>query len=241
MLPPMPARQWVSIDTSHFHVDGAAALPLQWSRKHHGKHAIVAELAEFGPAGRRTGNEVGAAPDARHDAGRRTAVQRMRDLMERKQQRNAWRTEKRHLDAMRDSSTLAIAAGEEHLQGLRRGPPGRAQGGKGKRARAQAVSEAAAQEAAVLPSAKRWQRLKELFKLHDTHKDGTVSNEVRLVPARMPYKRAYVDARVRALSPRHLPEVGQYHNGAGPKGFHDGQICEHNELTRRVCCLTRSL
>ena len=217
MLPPMPARQWVSIDTSHFHVDGAAALPLQWSRKHHGKHAIVAELAEFGPAGRRTGNEVGAAPDARHDAGRRTAVQRMRDLMERKQQRNAWRTEKRHLDAMRDSSTLAIAAGEEHLQGLRRGPPGRAQGGKGKRARAQAVSEAAAQEAAVLPSAKRWQRLKELFKLHDTHKDGTVSNEVRLAPARMPYKCAYVDARVHALSPRQLPEVGQYHNGAGPE------------------------
>ena len=100
-----------------------------------------------------------------------------------------------------------------------RGTGGRAQGGKGKRARAQAVSEAAVQEAAVLPSAKRWQRLKELFKLHDTHRDGTVSNEVRLVRARMPYTFECVDACVHARSQRQHPELGQNHNGAGPEVF----------------------
>ena len=60
----------------------------------------------------------------------RTAIQRVQRLIERKQQRDTWRMERRHVEAIRDLSELAVATDS---QGDSR-PAGHRQGVKGRRA-----------------------------------------------------------------------------------------------------------
>lgn len=51
------------------------------------------------------------------EAGVITALQRVQLLKKRKEERNSWRMERRHFDAMRDPSDLVVAGGEK--QGVR--------------------------------------------------------------------------------------------------------------------------
>ena len=98
-----------------------------------------------------------------------TAKQRVQRLVQRKQERNIWRMEKRHLDAVRDASDLAIEIGTH-----RRQPAGRTCGGKERRDDAHLEAE----NRANLNPEQRWLLLNELFRNNDLNKNGTVPNTV---------------------------------------------------------------
>jgi len=101
--------------------------------------------------------------------------QRVQRIVQRKQERDSWRTERRHLDALRDPSELTIAGREQ--QG--RHAVGRAHGGKGKRAlHASAAMASMVEDPSSMMPADRWRMLNELFRDSDLNRDGTVPNSV---------------------------------------------------------------
>ena len=97
------------------------------------------------------------------------AVQRVQRLIRRKQERESWRMERRHVDAIRDPSELAIAGREQHG----RAPAGRVHGRSGRQRHGQGGVVQA-----QLPDEpeERWKAMNVEFRYHDLHKDGTVSN-----------------------------------------------------------------
>ena len=105
--------------------------------------------------GRPSPGGPGAAPT--------TAVQRVQRLVQRKQERDAWKMERRHLDAVRGAEELALSAGGEEL--ARRPPAGRMRGGKG-------------EWALDMTPDQRWQLLTDSFASNDLENDGTVPNAV---------------------------------------------------------------
>jgi hypothetical protein len=118
-----------------------------------------------GPAAGREPEEGTGARGCGAEQAPTTAVQRVQRLVQRRQERDAWKMERRHLDALRTASELAVAAGA-----LLSGRPPAAGRSVGSRARQP--------DKVALTQEQRWQLLTDSFANNDLENDGTVPNAV---------------------------------------------------------------